>query len=62
MLLTYHETAREFLKRFAAGEFEGKLHTELQKLTKDQLVKVAAVLLYRDGQVAERDVAQPSRG
>jgi hypothetical protein len=53
MLPTNYETPRQFLKRMEAGEFDGKLHEELQKLTKDQLMKLAAVLLYRDGQVAE---------
>jgi hypothetical protein len=52
MLPTHYETPREFLKRMEAGKFEGKLHEELQKLTKDQLINLAAVLLYRDGQVA----------
>ena len=46
-----HETASEFLKRLDSGEFDGRLHEELQKLTKDQLTNLAAVLPYRDGQV-----------
>jgi hypothetical protein len=51
MLPNNYETPGEFLKRMDAGEFDGKLYVELQKLTKDQLIKLAAVLLYRDGQV-----------
>jgi hypothetical protein len=33
MLPTHYETPREFLKRLEAGEFDGKLYEELQKLT-----------------------------
>jgi hypothetical protein len=38
-----------------AGKLDGKLHDELLKLTKDQLVKLAAVLLYQEGQVAANE-------
>jgi hypothetical protein len=42
-----YTTPQDFLKRMDTGEFDGNLHVEIKKLSKDQLSELALILLER---------------
>lgn len=44
--LTY-PTTEAFLRRMDAGDFDGGLHVEIKKLSKEQLSALAVILLER---------------
>ena len=49
-----YKTTEDFLKRMDAGDFDGNLHIELKKLSKEQLSQLALILL-------ERSATKPRR-
>jgi hypothetical protein len=44
-----YPTTEDFLERMDAGDFDGNLHVEIKKLSKDQLSELALILLERSG-------------
>jgi len=49
-----YKTVEDFLKRMDAGEFDGNLHVELKKLSKEQLSELALILLDRSAKPRRR--------
>jgi hypothetical protein len=45
----------DFLERMDAGDFDGNLHVEIKKLSKEQLSALAAILLKRSGKPRLRE-------
>ena len=43
-----HYSPEEFLKRMDAGDFDGHLHAELDKLSKEELSEVARALMEQE--------------
>ena len=44
----------DFLRRLDAGDFDGDLHIELKKFSKEQLSELAAILLKRSAEPRSR--------
>jgi hypothetical protein len=51
-----YKTTEDFLKRMDAGDFDGDLHVELKKLSKEQLSELALILLERSGKPRLRKI------
>jgi len=51
-----HYAPEEFLKKMDAGDFDGDLHSEIKKLSAEEVLALAQILIDREKKRADGDL------